>query len=290
MDAVPFRQFLCSKVYASKEELSDVVGRNEGAEDFCQWVLALRDDWRSRRSVGEYIQQRHRRKLRFLPSFGFVLLSKTYLTFGLSYIKDVVPKPRGQQLSNLLVVYSIDVWLTWVGVRIVYRPLLFLSAQDQWPSRPIAGLCKWGTTATSKLLSILRTILLQCDKVDDHWRAHEKTPKMFSLVCNTCMMCTPHTSQCTPTSHETCKQWRAWYYQLFYASNFLTTEEKGFLEFMFTLLTREQHEAFVSHFPFAPLAYSPTLSLAEFMLHVVVTHCCFVAPGLGIFLQLEVFW
>ena len=59
------------------------------------------------------------------PRFGFVLLSKSYSTYGLSYIKGVVPKLRGQQLSNVPVVYNVDVWLTWVSVPIPYRPSLF---------------------------------------------------------------------------------------------------------------------------------------------------------------------
>ena len=76
MDAIPFRQFLRSKVYASKEELSDAAGRccrqaDEGTEDFCQWVPARWDDWRSRPSVGEYIQQRDSCKLCFLRELWF---------------------------------------------------------------------------------------------------------------------------------------------------------------------------------------------------------------------------
>ena len=50
MDAAPFRQFLSSKVYASKEDLSEAVGRDKGADEFCTWVLDLRFEWRSRRS------------------------------------------------------------------------------------------------------------------------------------------------------------------------------------------------------------------------------------------------
>ena len=58
MDPAPFRQFLSSKVYASKEDLSEAVGVDKGAGAFCTWVLDLRFEWRSRRSVGEYIQQK----------------------------------------------------------------------------------------------------------------------------------------------------------------------------------------------------------------------------------------
>ena len=42
MDAAPFRQFLSSKVYASKEDLSKAVGVVKGADAFCTWVLDLR--------------------------------------------------------------------------------------------------------------------------------------------------------------------------------------------------------------------------------------------------------
>ena len=48
MDAAPFRQFLSSKVYASKDDLSEVVGRDKGADEFCTWVFDLRFEWRSR--------------------------------------------------------------------------------------------------------------------------------------------------------------------------------------------------------------------------------------------------
>ena len=36
MDAVLLRVFFHSKVYASKEELSDTVARDEGTDAFCQ--------------------------------------------------------------------------------------------------------------------------------------------------------------------------------------------------------------------------------------------------------------
>ena len=71
MDAAPFRQFLSSKVYASKEDLSEAVGVDKGADAFCTWVLDLRLEWRSRRSVGEYIQQRDRRTVNCLPDQWF---------------------------------------------------------------------------------------------------------------------------------------------------------------------------------------------------------------------------
>ena len=57
-------------------------------------------------------------------SFGFLVLSNKYLAFCLSYIRDILPKPKAQQLSNLSVVYGVEVWFTWVSDRIPYRPLL----------------------------------------------------------------------------------------------------------------------------------------------------------------------
>ena len=42
MDAAPFRHFLSSKVYASKEDLSEAVRRDKGADEFCTWVLDIR--------------------------------------------------------------------------------------------------------------------------------------------------------------------------------------------------------------------------------------------------------
>ena len=42
MDAAPFRQFVNSKVYASKEDLFEAAGRDQGADEFCTWVLDLR--------------------------------------------------------------------------------------------------------------------------------------------------------------------------------------------------------------------------------------------------------
>ena len=71
MDAAPFRQFLISKVYASKEDLSEARGRDKGADEFCTWVLDLRFEWRSRRSVGEYIQQRDKRTVNCLLDTWF---------------------------------------------------------------------------------------------------------------------------------------------------------------------------------------------------------------------------
>ena len=71
MDAAPFRQFLSSKVYASKEDLSEAMGVDKGADAFCTWVLDLPLEWRSRRSVGEYIQQRDRRTVNCLPDQWF---------------------------------------------------------------------------------------------------------------------------------------------------------------------------------------------------------------------------
>ena len=81
MDAVPFRQFLKSKVSATNEDLSDVVGKDKGVDKFRQWGLDLRDDYRDRKSIGDCIQQREGVPLIQYPIFGTVLLSMSVLTF-----------------------------------------------------------------------------------------------------------------------------------------------------------------------------------------------------------------
>ena len=53
MDAVPFQQFLKSKVCATKQDLSGAVGGDKGVDEFCQWVLDLRVG--GRKSIGDYI-------------------------------------------------------------------------------------------------------------------------------------------------------------------------------------------------------------------------------------------
>ena len=178
---------------------------------------------------------------------------------------------------------------------------LYLRDNQRWPSRLIVGLFKWGTTSTSKLLSMLGTILLRCDRLDDPMESPLKDTKdVLTRVLHVYDSHAPHACDIVMSSFdfeamytnitwhgmsEACKQWRTWYYSLFHVSNFLAKEEKEFVEFMFSMVSEEQFDAFITELPFASMAYSPTLSLAEFMLHIVVTHCVFLAPGLGIFLQ-----
>ena len=95
MDAAPFRQFLSSKVYASKEDLSNAVGVDKGADAFCTWVLDLRLEWRSRRSVGENPNKGTDGPLIVCRTNGSVLLSKRFLIYGLFYTRGVVHVPRG---------------------------------------------------------------------------------------------------------------------------------------------------------------------------------------------------
>ena len=70
MDAAPFRQFLKSKVCATKADLSDAVRGDKGVE-FCQWVLGLRDDYRGGKCIGEYIQQRDKRTVNKVPDLRY---------------------------------------------------------------------------------------------------------------------------------------------------------------------------------------------------------------------------
>ena len=71
MDVVLFRQFLKSKVYATKEDLSDALGKDKGVDEFYQWVLDLRDDYRGRKYIGDHIQQRERCTVNTLPDFWY---------------------------------------------------------------------------------------------------------------------------------------------------------------------------------------------------------------------------
>ena len=56
-DATPFRRFLGGRLYASKEELSQDVGKEKHVDEFCKWVLDLRGDKLCRNSIGDLIQQ-----------------------------------------------------------------------------------------------------------------------------------------------------------------------------------------------------------------------------------------
>ena len=84
---------------------------------------------------------------------------------------------------------------------------------------------------------------------------------------------TPHTHDMSPfdfeamytniTWHdlsEACKQWCAWYYELYHVSNFRSKEENGFVDIMVSMVSKEQFDSFVTEFPFASIAYSPVLS------------------------------
>ena len=94
MDAAPFRQFLSSKVYASKEDLCEAVGRDKGADEFCTWVLDLRFEWRSRRSVGQYIQQRDRRTVNCLPDPWFGVAEQEFFNIWSVLHKRCRPRAK----------------------------------------------------------------------------------------------------------------------------------------------------------------------------------------------------
>ena len=125
MDAAPFRQFLSSKVYASKEDLSEAVGVDKGAAAFCTWVLDLRLEWRSRRSVGEYIQQRDRRTVNCLPDQWFRVAEQEIFNILSILHKRCRPRAKRAQVFNPRVVCNVGVWLTWVNVLTMCPPLQF---------------------------------------------------------------------------------------------------------------------------------------------------------------------
>ena len=99
MDAAPFRQFLSSKVYASKEDLSEAVGVDKGADAFCMWVLDLRLEWGWSGEVGGLLVNTSNKgtggPLIVCRTNGSVLLSKRFLIYGLFYTRGVVHVPRG---------------------------------------------------------------------------------------------------------------------------------------------------------------------------------------------------
>ena len=94
MDAAPFRQFLSLKVCASKEDLSEAVGVDKGADVFCAWVLDLRLEWRRRRSVGEYIQQRDRRTVDCLPDQWFCVAEQEIFNIWCVLHKSCRPRAK----------------------------------------------------------------------------------------------------------------------------------------------------------------------------------------------------
>ena len=94
MDVATFRQLLSSKVYASKEDLSEAVNRDKGADEFSTWVLDLRFDWRSRRSVGEYIQQRDMRTVNCLPDPWFRVVEQGFLNIWSVLHKRCRPRAK----------------------------------------------------------------------------------------------------------------------------------------------------------------------------------------------------
>ena len=62
------------------------------------------------------------------PCFGFLWLSKSYVTYGLSYTKGVVPVPKGQLLTTPRVLCNARVWLIWVPtpyLRLLFKHRMF---------------------------------------------------------------------------------------------------------------------------------------------------------------------
>ena len=125
MDAVPFRQFLSSKVYASEEDLSEAVGRDKGADEFCRWLLHPCEDWRRRRSIGDYIQQGDRRSLNCLPTPWFCTVEPECFNIWCVLHKRCRPKTKTSTSVHPPVVCNNGAWLTWVNVLTMYPHLPF---------------------------------------------------------------------------------------------------------------------------------------------------------------------
>ena len=75
-----------------------------------------------------------------------------------------------------------------------------------------------------------------------------------------------------------CKQWLACYCQLFHASNFLTMEAQGCVEFISIFFRIERYEAFFRIFFFLLLALTYAI-LRRIYVTRSYDSCCFMAPG-----------
>ena len=177
---------------------------------------------------------------------------------------------------------------------------LHLRPDGRWPSRPIVGLYQWATTPVSKLLCILGTILLKCDR----WESPLETPlkDALDLISRVHTYMDSHSpgdialttydfdalyTNLTPTDvSKACKHWRRWYLELYDPLDLLTDEEKSFARYMFSSVSSEDFLLFSAWFPFLDWQYDVTLSLAELLLLIVMKHNVFLAPGLGIYIQM----
>ena len=65
----------------------------------------------------------------------------------------------------------------------------------------------------------------------------------------------------------------------------MSEEEGKLIHMLFTPMSNEEFNVYNALFPFLILMHSPVLTIGEFLVHIVFTHCVFEAPGLGVYVQ-----
>ena len=175
---------------------------------------------------------------------------------------------------------------------------LSLNKNGGWASRPLVGLYRWCTTSASILLSIGGTILLKCDRERDPLRTplrdtrdvltrlHHRDVQQFTRM-STLDFSSLYTTIRWLDVSLTYRYWHQWYKQGGRSMRVMSDEEVEFMDMLFTPMSIEEFTMYNPVFPFSTLEYSPVLTIGEFLLHIVFTHCVFEAPGLGVYVQLS---
>ena len=178
------------------------------------------------------------------------------------------------------------------------RKSLSLNKEGGWASRPLVGLYRWCTTSASILLSIGGTILCKCDGDRDPLRTplrdrrdvltrlhHEDVQDLTRM--STVDFSSLYTAiNWSDVSLAYCF-WHAWYKQDGKTMKIMSEEEAEFMDMLFTPMSMESFRMYDPLFHFSTLEYSPVLTIGEFPLHVIFTHCVFETSGLGVYVQLS---
>ena len=175
---------------------------------------------------------------------------------------------------------------------------LSLNKKGGWASRPLVGLYRRCTTSASILLSIGGTILLKCDRDRDPLRTplcdtrdvltrlHHEDVQHFTRMSTVDFSSLYTTIKWSDVSLAY-RYWHAWYKQDGKTMKVMSEEEAEFMDMFFTPMSMESFRMYNPLFPFSTLEYSPVLTIGEFLLHVIFTHCVFETPGLGVYVQLS---
>ena len=175
---------------------------------------------------------------------------------------------------------------------------LSLNKNGGWASRPLVGLYRWCTTSASILLSIGGTILLKCDRERDPLRTplrdtrdvltrlHHHDVQHFTRM-STLDFSSLYTTIRWSDVSLAYRYWHQWYKEGGQGMSVMSDEEVEFMDMSFTPMSNEEFTMYNPLFPFSTLEYSPVLTIGEFLLHIVFTHCVFETPGLGVYVQLS---